>query len=138
MILSDNGFFIKKFSKFVCSRAIKNRISISDFLFLLLGIEFKDEFTLDKILLLDINIRFLVLFYIVFSFIDKPIDCPVRLALLPSLNQCIYEFLNYGKCIFCNTQMIGCEKFENDYFRCNVCYYKHSIPETIHFTQPII
>jgi len=130
-ILGDNGIFIKKFSKFVVSQVWEHKMPVSNFLSILLNIEIEPEFDFDFILLLDLKIRFLVLFYIIFNFIAKPSGVENRANLLPLLNQCIYEYNCKGKCPFCSTNMEGKEIFIDGYFYCNICSYKHIIPESI-------
>lgn len=132
-ILGDNGVFIKKFSKYVVSRVWEQKMPVSDFLSILLDIEISPEFDFDLVLLLDLKIRFLVLFYTIFNFIAKPNGVENRIHLLPSLNQCIYEYNCKGKCPFCSTDMDGKEIFSNGYFYCKNCSYKHTIPEFIIF-----
>jgi hypothetical protein len=130
-ILNDNGIFIKKFSKFVAGRLNCNKVTVSEFLSILLNKEI--DFDFNFIMLLDIKFRFLILFYIIFNFIIEPNFKLTRSQILPSLNQCIYEFSNQGKCPNCKIYMNGEELLLNNYYYCYNCYHKHIIIKLIEF-----
>jgi hypothetical protein len=126
-ILGDNGIFIRKFSKFVSENDKHKKITVSICLSILLDEEISPNFDFGDIMLLDLKFRFLILFYIIFNFIIEPNDKLPSFQILPSLNQCIYEFRTRGRCPSCKNYMIGNEYELNNNFYCNHCYHKHII-----------
>lgn len=135
-ILKDDGVFIKKFSKFVAKKPLKEKVTVATFLSILLDIEIDPDFDFDNIMMLDIKFRFLILFYIMFNFIVEPNDKLSCSQLLPALNQCIYELNTQGKCPVCKIIMAGEEYLlNNNFYYCRNCYHKHIIGEYIMFKR---